>query len=132
MMTPKEGSKLCIRMAGYGIREDVVKAIQDDARADLLEEIERLQKIVTRYETKDFCAGFRDSVRSSVTMALDCALDHPHLMAEPDSFNDIESLAERIAVHNYKAHGKDGFEVNTCPSCGAFMNISMKREYYMQ
>lgn len=90
------------------------------------------RRLCARYETKDFCVDFKDSVRSSVRMALDCALDHPHLMAEPDSFNDIESLAERIAVHNYKAHGKDGFEVNTCPSCGAFMNISMKREYYMQ
>lgn len=50
MMTPQEGSKLCIKMAGYGIRHDVVKAIQDDARVELLAEIERLQKIVDRYD----------------------------------------------------------------------------------
>ena len=35
-MTPKEGSKLCIKMVGYGIRHDVVKAIQDDALNSLL------------------------------------------------------------------------------------------------
>ncbi len=40
MMTPNEGSQLCIKMAGYGIRHDVVKTIQDDARKDLLEELE--------------------------------------------------------------------------------------------
>ncbi len=36
MMTPQEGSKLCIKMAGYGIRHDVVKAIQEDALNSLL------------------------------------------------------------------------------------------------
>jgi len=35
-MTPQEGSKLCIKMAGYGIRPDVVKAIQEDALNSLL------------------------------------------------------------------------------------------------
>jgi len=40
MMTPQEGSKLCIKMAGYGIRPDVVKAIQDDARRELLEQLD--------------------------------------------------------------------------------------------
>ncbi len=36
MMTPREGSQLCIKMAGYGIRHDVVKAIQDDALKEVL------------------------------------------------------------------------------------------------
>jgi len=40
MMTPQEGSKLCIKMAGYGIRHDVVQAIQEDTRKELLEELE--------------------------------------------------------------------------------------------
>lgn len=46
MMTPKEGSNLCIKIAGYGIKESVVKMIQDDARKDLLEEIERLNRSI--------------------------------------------------------------------------------------
>ena len=90
------------------------------------------RRLCARYETKDFSANFRHSVFSTVETFLDSALDYPHLMVEPDSFNDIESLAERIAVHSFNAHGKDGFEVNTCPSSGVFMNISMKKEYYQQ
>ncbi len=39
MMTPKEGSQLCIKMAGYGIRHDVVKAIQDDALNSFLNQL---------------------------------------------------------------------------------------------
>jgi len=38
-MTPQEGSKLCIRTAGYGIRHDVVKAIQDDALNSFLNQL---------------------------------------------------------------------------------------------
>lgn len=31
MMTPRQGSQLCIKMAGYGIDNRVVAAIQKDA-----------------------------------------------------------------------------------------------------
>lgn len=47
MMTPREGSQLCIKMAGYGIRHDVVQAIQDDALNSLLN---RLLAATTRIE----------------------------------------------------------------------------------
>lgn len=83
-----------------------------------------------RYETKDFSAHFRMSVSSTVRTKLDCVLEGPELIANPEVFDSIESLAEHIAVHSYRAHGKDGFEVNTCPSCGSFMDIDMKEEYY--
>lgn len=39
-------------MAGYGIREDVVKAIQDDARFELIEKIHSLEKLIIDIETK--------------------------------------------------------------------------------
>lgn len=37
MMTPKEASQLSIKMAGYGIKDTVVVAIQEDARKTSLE-----------------------------------------------------------------------------------------------
>lgn len=54
MMTPQEGSQLCIRMAGYGIRHDVVQAIQNDARKDLIEVIKSLEKEIEEIKTNNY------------------------------------------------------------------------------
>jgi hypothetical protein len=45
MMTPKEASQLSIKMAGYGIKDTVVIAIQEDARKTSLE----TDKIMSNY-----------------------------------------------------------------------------------
>jgi hypothetical protein len=48
MMTPKECSRLSVQKAGYGTNDAVVKLIQDDARKELLEEIERLKQQIEK------------------------------------------------------------------------------------
>jgi hypothetical protein len=55
MMTPQEGSKLCIKMAGYGIRHDVVKAIQEDAK------LSALQKLADYFSEDAFYSENRES-----------------------------------------------------------------------
>lgn len=54
MMTPREGSQLCIKMAGYGIRNDVVEAIQNDARKDLLKKIKSLEQEIEESKINNY------------------------------------------------------------------------------
>ena len=57
MMTPIEASKFCIKTAGYGIRLNVVQAIQEDARKDLLEENKQLREQLEIHNVKEMCRG---------------------------------------------------------------------------
>ena len=50
MMTTKEASQLSIKMAGYGIKDTVVIAIQEDARKTSLETYKnQVLKILNEY-----------------------------------------------------------------------------------
>jgi RNA-binding protein YhbY len=53
-MTTKEGSNLCIKVAGYGIKESVVEMIQDDARQELLEKIKFLEQQIEESQINNY------------------------------------------------------------------------------
>ncbi len=72
MMTPKEGSQLCIKMAGYGIKESVVKAIQDDARAELLEENKQLREQLEIHNMLEKCIVCGQSYNPSLVESSHC------------------------------------------------------------